>query len=120
MGSTSGTCGAVDVVKALVIAGDEYNLANDQNQTPLALTSTILGEGAGLPAQVRAALEELEATLVRVPLWGDNRLDGGAIRGNYEQFLSEGRAQKGDGDVEFGDNWMFESEDCDDEEDEED
>lgn len=117
---TSGTCGAVDVVKALVIAGAEYNLANDQNQTPLALTSTILGEGAGLPAQVRAALEELEATLVRVPLWGDNRLDGGAIRGNYEQFLSEGRAQKGDGDVEFGDNWMFESEDCDDEEDEED
>lgn len=105
-------CGAVDVVKALVIAGAEYNLADDENQTPLALASTVLAEGAGLPEEVRAALEELEATLIRVPLWGDNRLDAGAIRGNYEQFLSEGKARQGDGDIDFGDNWMYESEDC--------
>lgn len=105
-------CGAVDVVKALVIAGAEYNLADDQNQTPLALASTSLAEGAGLPAEVRAALEEVEGTLIRVPLWGDNRLDAGAIRGNYEQFLSEGRSKQGEGDIDFGDNWMYESEDC--------
>lgn len=113
-------CGAVNVVKALVIAGAEYNLADNQNQTPLALASTILAEGAGLPAEVRAALEELEATLIRVPLWGDNRLDAGAIRGNYEQFLSEGRSPVDEADGEFGDEWMFESEECDDDEEDED
>ena len=69
---------------------------------------------------MRAALEELEATLIRVPLWGDNRLDAGAIRGNYEQFLSEGRSPVDEADGEFGDEWMFESEECDDDEEDED
>lgn len=109
--SADAKCGAVDVVRALVVGGAEYNLVDRDELTPLAFASRAVAEGMrGDPPAgvwVQAALVELETTLTRVPFWGDNRLDAGAIRGNYEQML-ENQGQKPDD--EGGDDWMFETE----------
>ncbi|MBE3041608.1 ankyrin repeat domain-containing protein, partial [Candidatus Bathyarchaeota archaeon] len=104
-------CFAVDVLKALVVGGAEYNLVDKEELTPLVCAKRAVEIGrVGSPPfdeRVQAALVELETTLGRVPLWGDNRLDMAAIRGNYEQILEDQNKRV---EVEDGDNWMFESE----------
>lgn len=111
--SEDAKCYAADVVRTLVIGGAEYNLADNQDLTPLAVVSRAVSQAKSavppVDARVLAALVELNTTLTRVPFWGDNRLDAGAIRGNYEELL-RGKGEKMSLDDD-GDDFMFDSED---------
>lgn len=90
---TDSKCGATAVVKALVISGAEYNLVDNHELIPLVFASKAVAEARSADPspdeRVLDALVELETTLTRVPFWGDNRLDAGAIRGNYEELLRD-------------------------------
>lgn len=109
--SPDAKCYAADAVRALVIGGAEYNLVDNQELTPLAFASQAVAQANSadppIDARVLAALVELETTLRRVPFWGDNRLDAGAIRGNYEELLRDMDSKV---DLDDSDDWMFDSE----------